>query len=82
MFVDDLADAVIYFMNKKFKESYLNIGTGKDYSIKWYANFVSKQLNYKVFIDFDKSMPDGTAKRKVLNVSSHKKMIGAKSIIK
>ncbi len=72
MYVDDLADAVIYFMNKKFKEAYLNIGTGKDYSVKWYANFVSEKLNYKVFIDFDKSMPGGT-KRKVLNTKLSKK---------
>ena len=72
MYVDDLADAVIYFMNKKFKEAYLNIGTGKDYSVKWYANFVSEKLNYKVFIDFDKSMPGGT-KRKVLNTKLSQK---------
>ena len=72
MFVDDLAEAVIYFMSKKFKESYLNIGTGKDYSIKWYADFVSKQLNHKVSIKFNKLMPDGT-KRKVLNVELAKK---------
>ncbi len=72
MFVDDLADAVIFFMKKKYKESYLNIGTGKDYTIKWYVDFVSKQLNYKTVIKFDRSMPDGT-KRKVLNVGIAKK---------
>ena len=72
MFVDDLADAVIFFMNKKYKESYLNIGTGKDFSIKWYVDFVSKQLNYKTAIKFDRTMPDGT-KRKVLNVGIAKK---------
>ena len=72
MFVDDLADAVIFFMNKKYKESYLNIGTGKDFSIKWYVDFVSKQLNHKTTIKFDRTMPDGT-KRKVLNVGIAKK---------
>ena len=45
MFVDDFADAVVFFMKKKIKEPYLNIGTGKDYSIKWYANFLMKKLN-------------------------------------
>ena len=39
MFVEDFADALVFFMNKKIKEPFLNIGTGKDYTIKWYANF-------------------------------------------
>ena len=52
----------------EYKESYLNIGTGKDYTIKWYVDFVSKQLNYKTVIKFDRSMPDGT-KRKLTDVS-------------
>ena len=72
MFVDDLAEAVLFFMKKKFKESYLNIGTGKDHSIKWYSDFVSRQLKHNVIIKFDRSMPDGT-KRKVLDVSIAKK---------
>ena len=32
--VDDIADACIYFMNKKINETLINIGTGVDYSIK------------------------------------------------
>jgi len=72
MFVDDLAEAVIFFMKKKIKEPYLNIGVGKDYSIKWYAKFISKKLNYKISIKFDKLMPDGT-NRKVLNTKIAKK---------
>ena len=39
MFVEDFADALVFFMNKKIKQSFLNIGIGKDFSIKWYANF-------------------------------------------
>ena len=33
IYVEDLADACVYFMNKKTKESLINIGTGKDYTI-------------------------------------------------
>ena len=44
MFVDDFADALIFFMNKKLKEPFLNIGTGKSYSIKWYAKFLMKKI--------------------------------------
>ena len=48
MFVDDFADAVIYFMKKKISQPYINIGTGKDYTIDWYANFLMKKMNVKL----------------------------------
>ena len=48
MFVDDFADAVIYFMKKKINQPYINIGTGKDYSIDWYAKFLMKKMNVKL----------------------------------
>ena len=38
IYVDDLADACIFFMNKKTKHTLINIGTGKDYSILNYVN--------------------------------------------
>ena len=41
MHVDDLADACVFFM-KKTKKSIINIGTGKDYSITYYAKLISK----------------------------------------
>ena len=72
MFVDDFADAVVFFMKKKIKEPYLNIGTGKDYSIKWYANLLMKKLNIKLRIIYDKSKPDGMPK-KCLDISLAKK---------
>ena len=72
IFVDDIADAVIFFMNKKVKSSLINIGTGKDYTIKQYANFVIKSLGYKLKIKFQKNTPDGTPK-KVLDISLAKK---------
>ncbi len=68
MFVDDFADAVIFFMKKKIKEPFLNIGTGKDYSIRWYANFIMKELKIKLKIISDKTKPDGTPK-KCLDIS-------------
>ena len=72
MFVDDFADALIYFMNKKFSEPFLNIGVGKDYSIEWYAKFLMKKLNVKLKIKYDKSKPDGMPK-KLLDISKAKK---------
>ncbi len=72
MFVDNFADAVIFFMNKKIKEPFLNIGTGKDYMIKWYAKFIMKKLNVNLKIVYDKSKPDGMPK-KCLNIDKAKK---------
>lgn len=72
MFVNDFADAVIYFINIKIKEPFLNIGIGKDYSIKEFANFIMKKLKVKLNIEYDKSKPDGML-RKCLNINLAKK---------
>ena len=72
IFVDDIADACIFFMKKKTKNFLINIGTGKDRSIKDYAKFLIKKLDLKVKIKFDKLKPDGVP-RKVLDVSLAKK---------
>ena len=63
MFVEDFADAIIFFMNKKIKEPFINIGTGKDHTILWYVNFLMKKLNVKLKIQHDKSKPDGMPKK-------------------
>ena len=70
IYVDDIADACIYFMNKKLKETFINIGTGKDYSILDYAKLIIKLVvpDKKIKIRYDLSKPNGTPK-KVLNVS-------------
>ena len=73
IFVDDIADACIYFMTKKIKYTLVNIGVGKDMTIKKYVNFLLKKLNLKVKIKFNTSRPDGVY-RKVLNVNRAKKL--------
>jgi len=72
--VDDVADACVYFMNKKIKEPLINIGNGKIYSIKHYAKLILNILipKNKIKIVFDLSKPNGTP-RKVLNISLAKK---------
>ena len=69
IYVDDLADACVYFMKKKTKETVINIGTGKDFSIVKYTKIISKVLipKKKFKIKFDKSKPNGTP-RKVLDI--------------
>ena len=60
------------FYEKNVKDFLINIGTGKDKSIKDYANFILKKLNLKAKIKFDKTKPDGVP-RKVLDVSLARK---------
>ena len=74
IYVDDLANACIFFMNKKIKQTTINIGTGKDYSIREYAKLILKLIipNKRVKIKYDLSKPNGTP-RKVLNISLAKK---------
>ena len=72
--VDDLADACVFFMKKKTKHFLINIGTGKDYSIKFYLELIAKTLlvNTKIKIKYDRSKPNGVL-RKVMDVSLAKK---------
>ena len=63
MFVDDFADALVYFIKKNIKEPFVNIGTGKSYSIKWYTKFLMKKIGVKLKIKFDKTKPDGMQKK-------------------
>ena len=75
LYVDDLADASFKIMNlekKKFYKninlmcSHINVGFGSDLSIKALANLIKKITQYKGYIEYDKSKPDGM-KRKLLN---------------
>ena len=74
IFVDDIAEACVYFMNKKTQSSIINVGTGIDYSIKKYAKIMLKIIypEKKIMIKFDRSKPNGTP-RKVMDISLAKK---------
>ena len=74
LYVDDLAESCVYFMNKKVKETLINIGSGKDLTIKQYAKLMLNILipKNKIKIGFDLSKPNGTP-RKVLDISLAKK---------
>ena len=74
MYVDDIADACVFFMNKKTSHNLINIGTGNEDTIKDITKLFLKTLlpNKKIKIIFDKSKPNGI-KRKVLDISLAKK---------
>ena len=61
-------------MKKKTKHFLINIGSGRDYTIKYYLELIAKVIlgNIKIKIKYDKSKPNGVP-RKVMDVSLAKK---------
>jgi len=72
MYVDDLADACIYFINKKTNETLINVGSGMEKSIIDFTKFILKKLNLNIEIKKDTSKPGGTP-RKIVDISIAKK---------
>lgn len=71
MFSDDLAEACLYLMeNKNHKDigKFINIGSGKEVTIKELAELIKKVVGFEGNIVLDSSKPDGTM-RKLLDVS-------------
>jgi GDP-L-fucose synthase len=66
--VDDLADAVLYLLQKYDAEPIVNIGWGEDLTIRELAETVMSAIGYSGALTFDHSKPDGTP-RKLLDVS-------------
>ena len=80
--VDDLSDAILYILENFDTEndqnveedlSLINIGTGKDISIKELAEKIASLTEYKGEIYWDRSKPDGT-KKKQLDISRIRKL--------
>ncbi len=61
--VNDLAEAILFFINNDNFESIYNVGYGSDISIKDLALLIKSIINYKGKIIFDKSKPDGTPRK-------------------
>ncbi|MDC3154427.1 GDP-L-fucose synthase, partial [Bacteroidota bacterium] len=68
LFVDDLAEAIIYALKNKLSEHIYNVGSGEDISIKELANIIQNIVGHKGKIIWDNSKPDGTP-RKLMDVS-------------
>lgn len=68
LFSDDLAEAVLFMLNKKnffdvFNDNecpLINVGYGEDHTIKEIAEIIIKNFNTKLSIEFNHNMPDGT----------------------
>lgn len=68
LYVDDLADACVFLMNNYSGNETVNLGTGKELTIKSLTELVAKTVGYDGKITWDETKPDGTP-RKLLDVS-------------
>ena len=68
LFVDDMAEAVVFALENELPEFLYNVGSGKDIAIKELAETIQAVVGYKGNIFWDKSKPDGTP-RKLMDVS-------------
>jgi GDP-L-fucose synthase len=68
MHADDLAAAVVFLMETYDGNEFVNIGWGKDISIKDLACLIKKVVGYRGSLVFDTTKPDGTP-RKLLDVT-------------
>lgn len=66
--VDDLAAACLFLMENYNEELFVNVGSGKDISIKDLALMIKKTVGFEGELIFDTSKPDGTP-RKLMDVS-------------
>jgi GDP-L-fucose synthase len=75
LFVDDLADALVFLMDnfdagrdREDEKMFVNVGVGEDVTIRELAELVRKVVGFQGEITWNTSMPDGTP-RKLLDVS-------------
>lgn len=68
LYVDDMADACVFLLENYSGEQHVNIGTGKELTIKELADTVKKVVGFTGEIVWNKDMPDGTP-RKLTDVS-------------
>ncbi len=68
LYVDDLANAVVFLSRTYNAPEIINIGTGQDLRIRDLAELVSQTVGFDGTLEFDSSKPDGTP-RKLLDTT-------------
>lgn len=68
LFVDDLADALVYLMKNYNQKEFVNVGTGVDVTIRELAETMKEVVVFEGSIEWDTTKPDGTP-RKLMDVS-------------
>jgi GDP-L-fucose synthase len=73
LYVDDVARAILLLTKQYSKSQLINVGSGKEITIRLLSQLISEIIGYKGRIIFDKTYPDGTP-RKILDISKIKAM--------
>jgi GDP-L-fucose synthase len=73
LYVDDLADALVFLLEKYDSPEVINVGCGEDVTIRELAGIVSDVVGFKGELIFDPSKPDGTP-RKLLDTTRLQKL--------
>jgi GDP-L-fucose synthase len=67
LYVDDLADACLFLMEKYNQPNFINVGSDVEITIKDLAEIIKKEVGFTGSILWDTSLPNGTPKRKTDN---------------
>ena len=73
LYVDDMADACVFLLEHYDGEQHVNIGTGKEVTIRELAEIVRRVVGYEGGIVWNQEMPDGTP-RKLTDVTKLHKL--------
>jgi GDP-L-fucose synthase len=68
LYVEDMAEAVVFALENKLPDSLYNVGSGIDLTIKQLAETIQKITGHQGAIIWDNTKPDGTP-RKLMDVS-------------
>tara|TARA_B100001250_G_scaffold13960_1_gene12212 strand:- start:29477 stop:30391 length:915 start_codon:yes stop_codon:yes gene_type:complete len=63
LYVDDLADSILFMIQNTHKFDLINVGSGKEVTIKELSNKIKSTINYSGEIKFDTKMPDGNPRK-------------------
>ena len=63
LYVDDMADACVFLLENYSGEQHVNIGTGKEVTIRQLAETVQKTVGFEGKIVWNTDMPDGTPRK-------------------
>jgi GDP-L-fucose synthase len=63
--VDDLADGLLFLMDRYSDESHVNVGVGEDLTIRELAQTIQRTVGFDGELLFDTSKPDGTPRKLV-----------------
>jgi GDP-L-fucose synthase len=67
LYVDDMADACVFLMNTYDGDEFLNVGSDTEIKIKDLANIIRTATEYTGKVVWDKTLPNGTPRRKMDN---------------